>query len=244
MKEKEDRSLLIGAILVGLIIAIATWFLGISPKLSGAQSAREETDSQNAANAGLQSTLDQRKADAAHVPDYTREIYTIRDTVPPIEGMDAVRRDFDAMAKESALTIQRDEQTDPVPVLGALSLAAAMDAVGLTSNIEGLTFTTLIATPFTIEVSGAVDNVYGFVDKLQTQTTRYILITQVNTAADPTKGPGVVVATIAGMYFTLDTGNAAITVRPTERPWPGAPEPSPSPSSATPFVPLVPSGLG
>jgi hypothetical protein len=227
VKNVADRSLIIGAILVGLIIAAAMWFLAISPKLSSAQAAREATTAQNDANVILARTLLQREKDAAEVPNYTREIYAIRDILPPTEDIPSVRRTIDEIVTSSGLNIEQDQIGGPQVIIGGISFASQMEEVGLTSLVEGMTFGTLLGTSYSFEVTGTTGQVIAIIDKLQKDDHRCFSITNLSITGSVSDDSDSVRASISLLFFTLDYGIPDITVRPPERPWPGTEEESP-----------------
>lgn len=243
MKDAGDRSLMLGAILVALIIVVAVWFLGVSPKLSSASAARAQATLQIAANDELQKTLDQRKADAELVPEKRVAIYEIRDILPPTEELAAVQRTLDNLANSSQVVIAASQFSTPVLIPGGISFATQAEAVGLTSEIEGMQFTTLVGTPFSLEVTGTYSNMLQFIDELQTGNHRYLLVnglTIVPSGSDETGGASDNVQySLNGYFFTLDYGVPNISVRPDE---PLGPEDSgvePPPNTRNPFIPVA-----
>lgn len=215
---------MIGAILVGLVVAAIVWFIAIGPKMTSAQEAREATTAQNDENDRLETTLLQRQKSAENVPDYTRELYAIRDLLPPSEDVPSLRRTLNDIMSSTGLVIEVERLSDPEPIIGGLSLSAPMAQVGLTSEIEGMLFTTLQATSFTIEFEGPLAKAWTVIEKLQSGEHRFMLITGLSISArgdTPEEGVRVI---ITAVVFTLDEGIPGITVRPDERPWPGTDE--------------------
>jgi hypothetical protein len=238
-----DRALMIGAILVGLIVAAIVWFVAISPKLSSAQEARDATVAQIDGNVLLEDTLAERKLSAENVPDYTREIYKIRDILSPVEDIPALRRTIDDIMSGLGLSVKVENVTPPGPVLGGLSLLAPMAEVGLTSEIEGMQFSTLQATFVNIEIEGTLSQVCAVIDLLQSGEHRYMLVTNLTLTASGEGSEDKFRATIQAAIFTLDNGVDGLTVRPDERPWPGTEEETLETSSESVNLP-VPSGEG
>ncbi|MCJ7826951.1 MAG: hypothetical protein MUP36_01740 [Demequinaceae bacterium] len=228
MKNVADRSLAIGAVLIGLIIAVATWFLVISPKLSSAQEAREATVAQLDTNGMLEITILERQEDAKEVPANIREIHAIRDILPPSEDVPALRRELDALVSAAGLTIDKESLSPPVALLGGLSLAAQMEQEGLTSQIEGMIFTSevgalvapsLLGVEFKLEVVGEWAKAYDLIDSIQVGDHQYILIRSLSMTRE-----SEIRTSISGMYFILDKDDPDIVVRPEERPWPSTEE--------------------
>ncbi len=241
MKNLGDRSLLIGVVLVGFVIAALTWLVGVSPKLSAAATAQQAAMDQRNQNDILQVTLAERERDAVLVPTYKKELYEIRDVLPPNEDIPGVRGIINRIVSDAGLVVDNDSFTTPVPVPGGISLAAPMEEVGLTSPIEGMTFTTLYATDFSFEILGPWDAVDKVLLELEASDHRYLDITSCDISLEQsdTSQPGQVRASIGGTFFTLDYGVPNITVRPVERPWPGSEsgiEPPVTPRN--PFLPI------
>jgi hypothetical protein len=217
-----DRALVIGALLVGLIIGAIVWFVAISPKLSSASNARDEAFAQEDQNFNLEQTLLKRQKSAENEADYYRELYHIRDLLPPTEDVPGVRVLIDDIASDIGVTVQQERLSQAVPIVGGLSLAAPMEEVGLTSEIEGMLFGNLLATEFSIEFETSMDKILRFFDEVRNGDHRYILINSLSyTVGDD---PSKIKVTIGVTFFTLDNGDPLIHVRPPERPWPGSEE--------------------
>jgi hypothetical protein len=239
MKNVGDRSLLLGAVFVGFLIAALTWLFGVSPKLSAAASAQEAAVAQRDQNGILSTTLLTRQRDAALMPTYQRELYESRDALPPNEDIPSVRRLIDTIVTDAGLVVQTDHFSAPEPVPGGLSLKAQMEAVGLTSQIETLTFTNLIATEFGFEVVGSWEAVVQVIVALEGSDHRYLQMNNISVSSD-TGNPGEVRAVLNGLFFTLDYGVPNLTVRPPERPWPGSEEGNlPPETQRNPFLPIA-----
>lgn len=243
MKGGRDGALLIGTVLVGLVLAAIVFFLAISPKLASAQEAKEQTQAQIEQNDLLDITLLQRQKSAESVPEITREILTIREVLPPEEDVPSMRRLINDVMTTYGYTIESDSVSAPVVIAGGLSLQAQMEQVGLTSEVEGMLFTTLKATPFTVEALGPARSFGLLLEGLRSAGGRYVYITTLTTAADTAAGPGGIRATIGGVFFTLDNGVPGITKKPDERPWPGTEDPA-DPEWTDPFGTIAPSAAG
>jgi hypothetical protein len=242
MKNVGDRSLILAVVFIGFLIAALTWLVGVNPRLSAAAQAREATADQNSQNDLLSLTLLQRQRDAELVPEYTRELYEIRDELPPTEDIPGVRRIINEIVTEAGLVVENDHFSSPVLVPGGVSLETQMAEVGLTSSIEGLTFTTLWATDFGFEVQGTWDQVVQVILGMENTRLRYFQMNSVNVVFVESEAgaTGEVRGTLSGTFFTLDPGDPNITVRPPRLPWPGSERESTTPETPrNPFLPIV-----
>jgi hypothetical protein len=242
MKNVGDRSLVLIVVFVGFLIAAITWLVGVSPRLSAAAQAREAALEQQSQNDLLVLTLAERKRDAELVPTYQKELYEIRDDLPPTEDIPGVRRTINALVANVGLYVENDHFSAPVQVVGGLSLAVAMEQVGLTSSIEEQTFATLWATDFGIEIVGTWDQVMQVTRDMEAPGHRYFQMNDVNVTLVGTEGgaTGQVRGTLSGTFFTLDPGVPNITVRPAERPWPGSDRGDDAPPvMRNPFLPIA-----
>lgn len=240
MKNVGDRAVLIGAVLIGLIIAAITWFVAIGPKLNSASEARDQAEAQSSQNDVLQMNLNVLMEKKEHLPDYLREIENIRDLLPQTENVPDNRRLFDQIAKNHGLTISVDVVSNAELVLGGVSLAAAMEQVGLTSEIEGMTFTTLTATQYNISFKDPVLSVVDFIEELQATDGQYFLV---NSFSENPTTSATVEITIGVVVFTLDYGDSTVHLRSPERPWPGTeetdPPPAVPPGGGDAFIPFL-----
>ena len=236
MKNTADRSLMLIAVVVALLLAVGTFFLGINPRLSAASDARAARDSQLAENVDLEAMRQQRIAAEANVPEMTDVIYEIRDMLPPSLDAPQLRRSIAAIINEAGLVVHDDIAGDPVPVLGGLVLAPAMQAVGLQSVVDGKTFSTLYAIPYSFTVRGNAIEVLDVLEEIQLNVEPYYLISSVAFSATDSEGAGAVSVTVIGSFFMLDAGVPDIAVREPERPWPGSTEGGDSGPLVNPFI--------
>lgn len=238
MKSPGDRSLLVGAILVALIVSALTWFFGISPKLAAAQEAKAAAEQQVSENSQLQYTLDLRIRDNEKLPEYEAELISIRELMPPDEDIADARRIIGREVESVGMYVDSDSIGDPLPVLGGITLAAPMAAVGLTSQIEGMAFTTLVATPFSFDIVGSWDQVLAAVTLIQLDDHRYMLLSALTITVEDLPGGSLGYrASVSGYFFTLDHGVDGITVPPEASPWPGSEDGAVQPAPAdNPFL--------
>ena len=237
MKALENSAAIVGAVMVALLMVVVGWFFGVAPRLNGANAASAANEQQLSENAALAVTLESRKAAAKLMPTYEEGLTDVHDALPLTEGLADWRRTLYAMVSATGVTLVQDGVADPIGISNTLALADAAAAVGKQSYVEALSFSGLVATPFTIEFAGSPTQIGAFLTDLQGDDHRFFLVSDVTVATFDSVGAvlgrtvfaGDATVTVSGFLFTLPNGTAQA---------PAAPAPS-SPTPGTTVAPTV-----
>lgn len=220
-----------GTVVVALLLLVAGWFLLVSPVLASASETRAATADVESDNDMTRQriqtlkaqfeTLDESKAELAalqlQVPttgqlsDYLRQVdeqavartVSLTSVAPGAPELFAPVTGAAPTAAASDATATGDAVTDPVtdPAADAATTAAPAPAAGTTAPAG------MVDVPITLTAVGSYANVMGWVQSIQEQTDRLLLVTTVTgTALDDAPAGGGKPATVKGDIEVSVTG--------------------------------------
>lgn len=244
MSETRKWSLMAG-VLVAAVLA-AGWFLLIAPKRTEAAGLREQTVTQEDANARLVQKLAVLKAQQAELPEKRAELAVMREQIPDNPELPTLVRDLTAAGRKVGVSIDTMAPSVPVAVVAAAPAAPAATSTGTTSTGTtgtGTTGTTggtpaapappapaLYQVPLNLTVTGGYFELEQFVNKLES-LRRSFLVTgfSVSAAASSTD------ASTAGGSGTVAPGDLTLSVtgRVYLSPTAAAPATQPTPAAST-----------
>jgi len=237
----SNGALVGGAVALAVILALIAWMLGIGPRIARAADAEDGRVAQADFNFLLELSLAQLVSDAEEIPQYREEIFQIRDDLPADRDIPAVRRLLFELFEENGLVIFGEAIGSPQIVTPQISLAIPAAEVGLVSQVDGLAFTSVIATPVSLTTAGTREQILGLMNSLQLGDHQYFLVTGFSVTAVTEPGLDIDVAVavgdlkllVSGFIFTLDYGSPNIQLRPEPEPTVSpSPEPTPGPSAS------------
>lgn len=249
----------VGTAVLCLLLAVAGWFLLISPRLAQADDLAARNISTEHDNTMLQMRIEQLKAQSAELPSYRAELAGMLRQLPPGADMPQLVRDLNSLAVASGVTV--DSLTPGIgaplsaasagagaPATAGAAGAGTSGAAGAGSAGTGATGTGaggtagaagVVQVPLSAVVHGDYFQAVAFLQKLQTRLTRAMLITGVQVAQfNATQSPGTVQLTITASVFAWPAGDqlasaAVPTTSPTGTPSPAASSTSTAPATAT-----------
>lgn len=185
---------LLAAVLV-IAILVAGWFLLVSPKRSEAAGLREQTVSQEDANARLLQQLEVLKAQQAELPKKRAELAVMRTQIPDNPALPTLIRDLTAAGRKVGASIDSMAPAVPVPAVAATPVApvattetttestgstesGTTESEGTGTTESGGTGTTppapaappapsLYQVPLTLNVTGSYFELEQFINKLE-----------------------------------------------------------------------------
>jgi Tfp pilus assembly protein PilO len=212
----NSRSWAIGAAVMSLVLAVAGWFLLISPVRGSTSTVRASQTSEQAKNAQLKLAIDQLKAEFSTLPSKQAELAAIKQQMPNNPGLPTLIRSLSTIAKNSGATLVSIAPGTPA----ALSSASSFNA---TPTAASATASTVQAIPVTIIASGSYAENELFLQQVQNSMTRIMLVTGLTIAPGTKSGSASTSAagsaddgsllqtTINGQIFILPTTTAAST---------------------------------
>lgn len=175
---------LLAAVLVLAILA-AGWFLLVAPKRTEAAEIKDQTASQEQANASLVQKLNVLKAQQADLPKQRAILANLRTNIPDNPSLPSLVRDLTAAGRKVGVSIDSMAPSPPVAVVVAPTVVAAPPAAETTSETEGAsesaseTGTTpapvaaapaapsLYQVPLALDVTGSYFELEQFVNRLE-----------------------------------------------------------------------------
>ena len=251
----KSRSLILVSVLVALVILLASWFLLLSPVLSGAAEANSNAEQQEQTNDQTQVEVNKLKGQYAHLDEYQTQLGALQVQIPTSPSYPDLQRMFAAIAAEHHVVITtlqfgaaKPMATTPPPSAGAGDSTSPSPSPtptpAPTTGTDGTAapgptaVTGLYAIPVSLSVVGAYDDVMSVLKELQTGDGRLVLITDVTlnhgVAGSVTTPAGGSTADTSGVFagsvFVLTSSTP--TEAPTDSGTSPSPSPSPSPSSS------------
>jgi hypothetical protein len=256
----RDRLWTIGGLAAIAVVALAGWFLGISPIVAQASAANDQVASLNSANAANVSKLASLKAQYSNLGPLNTTLSSLRQSIPTDADMSAFITEINSLSSKYGVVLTT------VTVNDATVFAAPTPVTPVTPNADGSTPTptpTPTATPTTadtttaaapaatglavvpvvVNVDGSFENVVKFLGDLQTGTRLYLVGTISISPGAANNGDdftGVLTGTVFALPTTipasanLGNDNPTPTPTPTETPTPSMTPTAPPLSTSTP----------
>lgn len=253
----KTRAWIAGTVVVGLLLAVAAWFLLISPKRAEAADTREQTVAAQAQNEQLREDIAELKADFAKLPRYEAELAAMRRALPEEDQLNLLIRDIEARSTATNVQLFSIKPATPVVYEGVAGGAGTVTPAAAAGNAAaapapGAAATpvaggVLVQVPVEITVKGQFHNSEAFLRSLQQDVTRDYLVTGLEITPIEGDEPGFtavngdVQVVITGYVFAFtDAANAQTgAVTPAAAPAQGAtpaagttPEPTSSATTA------------
>lgn len=128
MTASRTRMWVAGTVVVCLLLAVAAWFLAISPKRAEAAELEQQTADTQASNQQLAARIEQLKLQFAELPQYQAELAAIKQAMPEDPALPTLVRDLDAMATRTGVTLMSLAPGQPAAVADPAAAAAAAPA--------------------------------------------------------------------------------------------------------------------
>jgi Tfp pilus assembly protein PilO len=199
----NTRPWILGAASLSVLLAVASWFLLISPERSKTADYQAQRVTQQQTNDQLRLDLAKLKAEKSELPAKQAELAVIKRQLPNNPALPALIRSLNSIAAESGAGLT--SVAPSTPVSAATSAAAAGGTAVVPAN--------LVAIPLTIVVDGSYAQSELFLQKLQTKVTRGFLVQNIQIAVQsskslsnstpPTPVGNLLRTTIAGQVFVL-----------------------------------------
>lgn len=203
----NTRPWILGASALSVLLALAGWFLLISPERSKAADLRTQRAEQQQRNDQLQLDIAQLKAAFKTLPAKQAELAVIKRQLPNNPALPTLVRSLTAIANESGAGLNSVAPATPVAV------AASAPAAGAATSTTAAVPAGLVAVPVTIVVDGSFAETELFLQKLQNEVTRAYLVQSLSIGAQeqkslsndtsPTPVGNLLRTTIIGQVFVL-----------------------------------------
>jgi Tfp pilus assembly protein PilO len=272
MTRSKSSSWVVGTILVAAILAVAAWFLLISPVRSAAADITTQAQAVEDSNGQLQIQTHRLAEQYTHLDEYKNDLAALRVQVPSDAQLSEYLRQLDTIATERSVTltsVSPATATAFAPPVAQSATETDVEGAGTTDSSNSDTSADavtsadatddssspapaqpassapdgMLAVPLSLTAVGTYDAMVSFLDALQSQTPRLMLVSTVSGIAQtdqaagggrPETSLGDLEINVTGYLYVLpDTAAAA--------PTPGSTEPSVLPAPVpgkNPFVPI------
>jgi Tfp pilus assembly protein PilO len=205
-----------GAVAAALLLVTGSWFLLISPQRAQAAQLREQTATQQSANAMIRLRTQQLRAQFASLPQRRAELAEIQQQFPASTEPSALLRQLASVADDAGVSVDSITPGPLQPLAGAAagttSGASAGAATGSTADVQA------IAT--TLVVNGGYADLTLFLQKLQGSMRRAFLVENLTLTPGQASTPAAATSdarltlTVTGKVFVLAAANAASAAGP------------------------------
>jgi Tfp pilus assembly protein PilO len=245
-----DRLWLIAAVAVMAIVAVAGWFLGVSPIVSSAVAANEQVSTITASNAASLAKVATLKAQYASIGKLQASLDTLRESIPETPNASAFLQELDSLGAAhhvtlTTVTIAAAIVYQAPAAAGGDTAASSSTATPTPAPTPTATTTTTPSTtptastvgqfvlvPVVITVTGSFSDIRDFVGAVQGGTRLYLADSVAINQS--TSGGGSATGTLTGNIFTLQG-----TSTPVASAQDVTPTPTPAPTS-TPTDTAIP----
>jgi type IV pilus assembly PilO-like protein len=203
----NTRPWILGAAALSVLLAVAGWFLLISPERSKAADLKTQRATQVQKNQQLQLDIAQLKAEFNTLPTKQAELAKIKQQLPNNPALPSLVRSLTTIANQSGAGLTSVSPGAPVAVT-TTNTTSASGATTVTAAPAGL-----VSIPITIVVDGTYAQSELFLQKLQNAVTRAFLVQHLSIAVldSPSLSNSTPVApsgnllrsTISGQIFVL-----------------------------------------
>lgn len=184
-----------GTVLLSMLLVIATWFLAIAPQRSEAASLREQLVSQQAAADQVRFKTQQLRAQFASLPERQVQLAQIKQQMPENPALPKLVRDLSTYADAAGVSLLSVAPSAPAPIVASGPAAAA--PASASDPMQQIT-TTVTAT-------GTYAELTLYLQKLQSQMARAMLVDDVQLAKASEGTAGTLQMTLTGKVFILNT---------------------------------------
>ena len=168
----------LAVVLVAAIFA-AGWFLLVSPKRGEASELRQQTGTQEEANARLADKITLLKTQQADLPEQRAKLATLRTQIPDNPALPTLIRDLTAAGRKAGVAIDAMAPAPPVALVAEVTAPVAATQGSTEESADESTATTpsaptatadqrnLFQVPLTLTVSGSYFELEQFINKLE-----------------------------------------------------------------------------
>jgi Tfp pilus assembly protein PilO len=172
----------LAVVLVAAIFA-AGWFLLVSPKRGEASELRQQTGTQEEANARLADKITLLKTQQADLPEQRAKLATLRNQIPDNPALPSLIRDLTAAGRKAGVAIDAMAPAPPVALVAEVTAPVAATAGATEETADESTGESTATTPsaptatagqrnlfqvpLTLTVSGSYFELEQFINKLE-----------------------------------------------------------------------------
>ena len=150
--KSQAASWIAGTVIVSLLLAVATWFLVISPKQDDIDAIKLETTNVNSQNELTEMRIAVLQKQFERLDEYKAELAAIQVQIPTTAQLAEYTKEAAAIAETNQVTLMNWSPGTPLTVVPVVSLDTAAPAVPL-PEVPGF-----VAVPVTMKIIGTYQN--------------------------------------------------------------------------------------
>lgn len=252
MGGSKARTWVVGTVLVAVLMAIAGWFLLISPTLESASEIRDQVEQTDQQNDLLKLQTAKLKADYENLPALQAELAAAQQQIPSTEAIQTFLREVDSLATAHAVQVVSVTPSSAVAYASAAtastqtdsssgSTATATESADASTTSSSSTTTTstapsgLLQVPVSVAVKGSWSDTTAFLAELQATGPRLLSVDSVQTtAASGEDSSGLQTLTVSGSVYVLPDSTTESTPEASSTAAPVLPEMAPGANPLSP----------
>jgi Tfp pilus assembly protein PilO len=245
-----DRLWLVAAVAGMAIVAVAGWFLGVSPIVSSAVAANEQVSTITTSNAASLAKVATLKAQYASIGELQTSLDKLRESIPETPNASAFLQELDALGAPHNVTLttvmiaSATVYQAPAAPAGSTATSTSTATPTPTPTPTSTTPTTpsttptsaagqFVLVPVVITVTGKFSDIRDFIGAVQAGSRLYLATTVTITAGT---GGQPDTGTLTGDIFTLQGISTPVAGTPDANPIPTA---TPTPTSTDTAIPTI-----
>lgn len=164
----RNRIWVIGSVLAMVVTVAAGWFIGISPQLAVAASAKSDRTNVVTANARNEILLAKLKRDFQNIDALKNQVSTLHESVPTSADISSFVTELNSLANARKVTLKTISVSDAKPYTPATQVTAAKSGgASAPQTNPKITATNFVTIPVQISVTGDYGRVLDFVNDVQ-----------------------------------------------------------------------------
>lgn len=185
----KSRFWVVAAILATVVTIAGGWFIGISPQLAAATSAKADRSQVMAANARNQILLAKLKRDYRNIDALKNQILTLQESVPPQADIPSFVTELNTLANARGVTLKSFSVSDAKPYTPiARNSTGENNLSGSAQTNPKITSNNFFPIPVQIAVSGDYGKVLDFVNDVQLGRRLFLVSALSSMGATNSKG--------------------------------------------------------
>ncbi|MFC4058206.1 type 4a pilus biogenesis protein PilO [Planomonospora corallina] len=167
---RKDRLWMIGGLLAAVLLLLSGWFVLISPEMDEADRLQADAETMQVQMATLRSKLADLRRENENLPRYRAELATARQALPTTADSEKFLRQLQQAGEATDAFVQGVNVGDPVQT----------EASGAQMHY----------LPVAVTVTGSAAEVEAFLDEIQHDQPRAVLVTSLTAQAEDGGGDG------------------------------------------------------
>lgn len=224
---KSNRSWILGAVLISVIVIAVGWFLGVQPQLAAGATATAEARNLDDQNGLQQLELARLKAQDEAIVELEAELAGLEKSIPSSSLLEEYTAELFRTATANGLTVIQIDYADAAIFAPTPAFVERVPA--------GVALENFVSVPFSISLGGPRDNLNAFLGAIQ-KGSRLTIVSDLTFAQGPdaTSWGMDVTGTVFVLFGPGDSPQTVVPVDPAADPAATPAPTDPAPPTPTP----------